>query len=349
MVDYDLGSLTGSAADYMGFGYEPFGGATVTSPVDVGTPTDYVTNAPIEGEYGSYTPTFNFDFSSFFPTTSFATGPTSDYFTGVQAKAPVFSGQPFSGVFQAPGGEALTVPVVRDKPAVRAVDPFAGVRAEEARFADRKGIGQVPEGTAAPQEKGFLQDLLGGLKTADILKLALGAGGAIMGSQAQQRAIDDAARARAEYEKAYKGAGKEFKSLAAPVLTPGYTQLSQAVQGAFSPASMQAFQAAQAQLAQGASSAGGMGAVQSAEALNRIRNQILESQTKTALALIGAGEPMAVNAINADLQGTTGGLKMELDMSQMANEASMRMYQSIASAIGSGFGSGAQYAQSRVG
>ena len=58
MADFFEG-LTGSAADYMGGGYQPFGGGAVSAPIEyTGTPTEYVSNAPIQG----YTPTFNFDF-----------------------------------------------------------------------------------------------------------------------------------------------------------------------------------------------------------------------------------------------------------------------------------------------
>lgn len=335
MVDFFEG-LSGSAADYMGGGYVPFGGAAATAPVEyTGTATDYVTSAPIQG----YTPTFNFDFSSFFPTTSFAPGPTSaDYFGsagGAQASLPTFAYQPIGGGFAPPVIE-FGQPAVK-APSIAPAGARALPSAIDAVGADRKGIG---EGAPSPEKAG----LFGDLKTADLLKIALGLGGGFMGMQAQQRAAQEAAAARREYEEASRKAAGEIKTLAQPYLTMGAPALSMAAQGALSPAQQQQYQAAQARLAQQAAKTGGVGAIQSQQALQNIYQQALQNQQTMALQLLGPGNQLAYSALMEDLRGTQGGLSLELQLSQAANQASANMYRSIASAIG--FGGGAQQQQS---
>jgi hypothetical protein len=177
--------------------------------------------------------------------------------------------------------------------------------------------------------------LLGkGFSTADALKLALGIGGGIMGMQAQKKAADEAAAAEAEYKAAAAKAAGQYSGLAQPYLTAGGSQLSMALQGSLAPAQMQQLQAAQAQLAQGAERTGGVGAIQSTAALQNIYQQALQNQQNMALQLLGPGNQLASNAINTELQGTQGGLKLGLDLATQANQASMNMYSAIASMIG---------------
>ena len=59
-------------------------------------------------------------------------------------------------------------------------------------------------------------------------------------------AAAQAKAAAAQIQAAYQQAATQQKELAQPLIGPGYTQLSQALQGAMSPATLQAFQAAQA-------------------------------------------------------------------------------------------------------
>jgi len=203
---------------------------------------------------------------------------------------------------------------------------------------DTTGIsGAAPEAPVAPQQDkaGFFQSLLGkGFSTGDALKLALGLGGGIMGMQAQKKAADEAAAAEAEYKAAAAKAAEQYSGLAQPYLTAGGSQLSMALQGALSPAQMQQFQASQAQLAQGAERTGGVGSIQSAAALQNLYQQALQNQQNMALQLLGPGNTLASNAINTELQGTQGALKLGLDLATQANQASMNMYSAIASMIG---------------
>jgi hypothetical protein len=335
MADF-FEDLTGSAGGYMGQvgGYDigPQVAPTVSaSPEFTGSAVQYAPELTYQTP--SYMPTF--DFQSFFPQTSYA--PT---YTAEQAQQNIFAGPgatPVTPQLQSLYGQAA-------QPFPSVIGQFAGPQGAQlaSGLYDTTGIsGAVPETPVAPQQDkaGFFQSLLGkGFSTADALKLALGIGGGILGMQAQSRAAEDAAAARREYTDAAKAAAGEYKTLAQPYLTAGGSALSQALQGSFSPASAQQFQAAQAQIAQGAERTGGVGSIQSAAALQNMRQQILDAQTKTALALLGPGNTLASNAILTDLQGTQGGIKMELDIATQAANASARMYQSIASALGYGGG-----------
>jgi len=192
-----------------------------------------------------------------------------------------------------------------------------------------------PTDTSGGGVGGFFQNLLGkGFSTGDALKLALGLGGGLMGYSAQQKAASDAAAAEAEYKAAAQQAAQQYQGLAQPYLTAGGSQLSMALQGSLSPAQMQQFQAAQAQLAQGAERTGGVGSIQSAAALENIRQQALQNQQNMALQLLGPGNQLASNAIATELQGTQGALKLGLDLATQANQASMNMYSAIAQMMG---------------
>ena len=320
---YDLGSLTGSASDYMGFGYQPFGGAAVEAPQYTGTATDYVTSAPIQG----YTPTFNFDFSSFLPTTSFAPGYTSaDYFGsagGSQAKFPTFGYQPIGGGF-APPATAFTPPPV--------ITPTAPIARGAPVAIEAPGEDRKLAGAPSPETAGLFG--IKGLSTGDLLKIVLGIGGGFMGMQAQQKAAEEAAAARREYEAASRQAADELRILGKPYLTQGQAALSTAAGGGLSPAEQQLYQAGQAQLAQSAARSGGVGAIQTQQALQRMYQQGIQNTQNMALQLLGPGNELAYRAVMENMRGTQGGLQMELQLAQAANQASMNMYGALASMIG---------------
>lgn len=327
MADFFEG-LSGSAADYMGGGYVPFGGAAATAPVEyTGTPTEYVTNAPIQG----YTPTFNFDFSSFLPSTSFAPQMTGMY----AEQAPTA----FAGPVTQPSYESLQ-PLYQSamQPLPPIVKEFGGPRGADFRSGlyDTSALTGITPTAEAPTAKAGAEGLFGikGLSTGDLLKAALGIGGGLMGMQAQQRAAEEAAAARREYEAASQKAAGEVKTLAQPYLTIGGPQLSMAAQGRLGPAQMQQYQAAQAQLAQQAAKTGGVGAIQTQQALQNIYQQALQNQQNMALQLLGPGNELAYRAVMENMRGTQGGLQMELQLAQAANQASMNMYGALASMIG---------------
>lgn len=333
MADFFEG-LTGSAADYMGGGYQPFGGAAATAPVEyTGTPTEYVTSQPIQG----YTPTFNFDFSSFLPSTSFA--PQMSGYTAGQVPSNLFAGPTFApaempSYLQGPISSAMQPlpPIFKDYAGPSGADIRAGLY----DTTGLTGISPTAEAPTAAQQPSVLQGLLGGkgLSTGDLLKLALGLGGGLMGMQAQQKAAEEAAAARREFQQASEKAAQDVRGLAQPYLTQGGTALSMAAQGALSPAQQQQYQAAQARLAQEAARTGGVGAIQTQQALQNMYQQALQNQQNMALQLLGPGNELAYRAVMENMRGTQGGLQMELQLAQAANQASMNMYGALASMIG---------------
>ena len=186
---------------------------------------------------------------------------------------------------------------------------------------------------ADTSEKGMFDDLLKG-KNALGLGI-LGAGG-LMGYLNQQKAAGQAKDAAAKIQAAYAAAAQQQKDLAAPLIGPGYTQLSQALQGTLSPANQQAMQAAQARVAQASARSGGVGAVQSSIQEEAFRQQLLGQQQQQALALLAPGNAMIQAAINAQLQGTTQSLSTRLGLEQQANNAAMGLYAALGSAVGGG-------------
>lgn len=198
-----------------------------------------------------------------------------------------------------------------------------------------QGMGYQPvTDTATAPQAGALQNLgktLGINTTADALKAALGVGGGLMAYTGAQKGAQQAQDIGRQIQDAYTRQAEAYKTQAQPLTTAGGTQLSQALQGTFAPAQAQQFQAAEAQLAQGAERAGGsMGAVQSTEALSRIRQQLLDGQTQTALALLGAGDPIMTSAIQAELNATKEGLSTSLQYTTAANDASSRLMMQLA-------------------
>jgi hypothetical protein len=191
----------------------------------------------------------------------------------------------------------------------------------------------VDKKEADTSEKSTFGDLLKG-KNALGLGI-LGAGG-LMGYLNQQKAAGQAKNAAAQIQAAYAAAAQQQKDLAAPLIGPGYTQLSQALQGSLSPANQQAMQAAQARVAQASARSGGVGAVQSAVQEEAFRQQLLSQQQQQALALLAPGNAMIQAAINAQLQGTTQSLSTRLGLEQQANNAAMGLYAALGSAVGGG-------------
>lgn len=172
--------------------------------------------------------------------------------------------------------------------------------------------------------------LFGKMGLSDALKLGIGGLGALMGRQQQQEALKQAQALQAQYAANAAAAAKQQRELAAPLLTPGYTALSQAQQGALTAANQQAFQAMQARLAQSQARSGGVGAIQTAVAEEAARQQALANQVNQAMALIGPGNTLANQAIQTNLMGQQGGLQLGISLSQAANQAAMNMYGALA-------------------
>jgi hypothetical protein len=196
------------------------------------------------------------------------------------------------------------------------------------------GVGAVaPEPTTkTPDQTSFLKSL--GISGGELMKMLTGGVGGLLQYQAAQKAQQAAEQARQEYEAAAQKAAEDVKSLAQPYLTAGGSQLSMALQGALSPAQQQQYQAQQAQLAQAAAKSGGIGAIQTAAAEQAMYQQALQAQQNMALQLLGPGNQMAYNAVMTELQGTQGGLQLELSYGQQAAQALGNMMQSIGYGVG---------------
>ena len=138
-----------------------------------------------------------------------------------------------------------------------------------------------------------------------------------------------------EYEAAAQKAAADVKGLAQPYLTAGGSQLAMALQGALSPAQQQIYQAQQAQLAQAAARTGGVGAIQTAAAEQAMYQQALQNQQNMALQLLGPGNQMAYNAVMTELQGTQGGLQLEMNYGMQAAQAMAGMMSSLGYGVGS--------------
>ena len=116
------------------------------------------------------------------------------------------------------------------------------------------------------------------------------------------------------------GAQRQQQALAQPYQTMGNQLIGQANQGILSPASQQAYQAAQAQLTQNAQNRGGVGVEQAQSQLAAIRQNLLATQMQYGLQIAQVGDKMALGAIQ------TG---MALD--QQLNQTSQDFYTQLAS------------------
>ena len=63
--------------------------------------------------------------------------------------------------------------------------------------------------------------------------------------------------------------------------------------------------------------------------------QALQNQQNMALQLLGPGNQMAYNAVMTELQGTHGGLQMEMQYGMQAAQAMAGMMQSLGYGVGS--------------
>jgi hypothetical protein len=222
-------------------------------------------------------------------------------------------------------------------PTISAPDPnaIAAAAGGQPTSIDAPGVDKKDADTS---EKGLFGDLI---SNKNALGLGILGAGGLMGYLNQQKAAGQAKNAAAQIQAAYAAAAQQQKDLAAPLIGPGYTQLSQALQGSLSPANQQAMQAAQARVAQASARSGGVGAVQSSIQEEAFRQQLLSQQQQQALALLAPGNAMIQAAINAQLQGTTHGLSTRLGLEQQANNAAMGLYAALGSAVGGGLMKGA--------
>ena len=326
----------GTAADYMG----QIGGYKIGPQPDFTVPYTSLAT-PAQGftatETG-YTPTF--DFSSYMPYSEqpisyaqpgggYAFDPLANVLGLTAAQAPTA----FAGQVSQPSYEALQ-PLYQAamQPLPAEVRAFAQPGAADIRSGlyDTTGLTTEPTAPKKPEE-----GLFGKLSGADLLKLLTGGIGGLMSYQAAQKAQQDAAAARQEYQQAAQKAATDVKGLAQPYLTAGGSQLAMALQGSLGPAQLQQYQAQQARLAQEAARSGGVGAIQTAAAEQQMYQQALQNQQNMALQLLGPGNQMAYNAVMTELQGTHGGLQMEMQYGMQAAQAMAGMMSSLGYGVGS--------------
>jgi hypothetical protein len=151
-------------------------------------------------------------------------------------------------------------------------------------------------GLPQPPEPGFLERLgtAAGKQLEDpavLARLGLGLGVGGLGAFQQMRGAEAAKRAR-----------NEMAALGAPYRAQGQELIDQARRGELSPASAQAYQAAQARMAQQQARTGGVGVMQGAANLERLRSQLLQNQYQLGLNVANIGNQYLRGAIQSGLQ-----------------------------------------------
>lgn len=274
----------------------------------------------------------DFSFADYAEAPQVAFEPSSGY----QAyESPVYSGGEFTQLLvpgsvgeagpQAAGTELLsaqaalptTAQQVFAQGVPRPAEQPIGTPAESAAFLQSLRGEPIPlEQMQQPGGGGFFDRLGTSLEKslsdpATLARLGLGIGGAGLGFLQQQRGARQAQQAR-----------REVADIGAPYRAQGQELIGQARRGEMSPASMQAYQAAQAQIAQQTARQGGVGAAQGAATLERIRAQLLDNQYNLGLRVANIGDQYMRGAIQTGMQAN-----------QALNAASQQFFTNLASTI----------------
>jgi hypothetical protein len=280
-----------------GGGYDPSTGAMAQAPVDVSTP------APVTPE----------SMVSNFPSTTGTTGTTGggDYIgnidysqispTGIYAQPTSTYAEttPSMGINLTPAQQAAIAPQLS-----------SGAEAQ---------IPPVPETPTTPQQN-VLDKLksLTGLSGTDLARYGLTGGLGLLGLSQQKKAQQQINQAQ----------GQE-QAIAAPYQQQGQELVRQAQAGELTPASQQAYQAAQAQIQQGIAQRGGVGEAQAANQLSNIYQNLLNNQYNYGLQISQIGDQYAIGAIKTGLQ-----------LDQQLNTATTNFYGQLAQ-----FAAGGTFAQ----
>jgi hypothetical protein len=110
-----------------------------------------------------------------------------------------------------------------------------------------------------------------------------------------------ALQARKAAQSGQQGA-QDIQKLAAPYQQTGQQLQAQAQAGTLTPAGQQSLQALQAQVAQGAQARGGVGVQQGSQAVEALRQQLLQQQYDYGLKLSSIGDNIAMGAIKTGMQ-----------------------------------------------
>jgi len=320
---------------------EDFGGYDISQYGDFTSPDFQSVLDTYSGDYGAtpeaydtsgyfYEPVQQADYAA--PEGGYYQPVTGFDYTASQADLPSFGAYEVGG--QAPAGQGFLPPLVGTPanvpvPLSRA-DVFGGAQypVSEAAAEERPMTAEEKAAEAAKSEesKGYLERLFGKLDLGTLARLGLAGGAAMMGRRQQQQGIQQAQRAADALKGAYGTAAQDIRALAAPIQGPAITALTQAQQGALDPARLRQIEIERARLAQATAKTGGVGAIQSAEAMNRARQDALTAQQAAAVAMLGQANPLLSQAIQAQLQGTTQGLQYNLQLQQQANQAAANLY-----------------------
>jgi len=260
------------------------------------------------------------DFASFAeaPAQAFDAGSSYDAYT-----SPVYSEGAFTQeLVPGGGGEASFQPGV-DFLSAPAAGPGGQMPISPAEFRGpapaypdlTPGEIETARQEAGPQ-RGFVDRLTTSLgkqlqDPATLARLGLGLGGAGLGGLMQMRGAGAAKRTR-----------QDLAAMAAPYQQEGRTLMDQAKRGELSPASAQAYQAAQARIAQQASRTGGVGVVQATATLERLRSQLLTNQMNLGLRVANIGDQYMRGAIQTGMQAD-----------QALNQASTNFFTNLANTL----------------
>jgi len=170
---------------------------------------------------------------------------------------------------------------------------------------DATALSEAGLSTTVPSSKGFFGKMTGD----QLARLGLAGVGGLAGAlQARKGA------------KQIEAAQREQQAMAQPYQKMGNELIGQASKGILSPASQQAYQAAQAQLTQNAQNRGAVGVEQAQNQLAMIRTNLLNNQMQYGLQIAQVGDRMALGAIQTGLQ-----------LDQQLNQTSQAFYTQLAS------------------
>ena len=198
---------------------------------------------------------------------------------------------------------------------------------------DQTQGGNAGGGTQQQQQQPGQQqnkDILGSLAAkigADPLKYLLGLGGAGLGLYSSLAARGQASKQAG----AISQLGTQQAALAQPFLQQGGTLYGSALQGALTPVNQQQFDAARAQLAQAAANTGGVGAMQATALAEQMRQQALQTQLNSGLALLQTGDATMNAAISTQIQAQMYSGQLQ----QQAAQASGTFFAALAKVFGS--------------